>query len=490
MARIELPLHVVRRAAVAVAVAVALVAGGLYGCDRYRDGQARCADGVVERDGECVGVTDGAYTFAPHLADVTAKIREENALVEKEKGDQPYVSVAYLTSFTLTDDDSNSEDSVRHELEGAYLAQYRHNRGDLNATPKIRLLIANSGSRSAHWEHTVGELVASAEGPQRLVAVTGLGPSTSENVTALRTLSEAGLATVASTMTATSIRNIPGFVRAAPTNVDEARAAVAYLKREKRYGTAVVVQDAAKRNLYASTLGAAFTEAYPDARHRLVRETRTFDSSVPDAWPNELRFIPGDLCEAKPRLVYFAGRGRHLTHFLDALANRPCQEQKFTVMAGDDTTNLEPDELAAAAASGVEMLYTGLAHTDMWQRDPSAVSGPSARHFRPGGLLDRWFPADPRYDGQDIMAHDAVLTAAQGVRMASGWRSEVTGPAVGRMFQQMGGGQQVPGASGFLSFGADGNPKDKAVPIMKLTPTGRSELIDVSAPAGRPAGER
>ncbi|MFD9405816.1 branched-chain amino acid ABC transporter substrate-binding protein [Streptomyces sp. NPDC059989] len=488
MVRVEWPLHVVRRVALATAAAVVLAAAVWLGVGWIQDRQSRCADGVVEqgpRD-ECVGVTDGSYSFAPHLDAVRKKILEENERVLANADKEPYVSVAYMTSFTLTAEDSNSAEGIRHELQGAYLAQYRHNRGDLSATPKIRLLIANAGSRSAHWQHTVDELIARKDSPDRLVAVTGLGPSTDENLAAIKRLSENGIAMVGATMTATNIQGINGFVRVAPTNVDEAYAAAGYLKR-RGVGTAVVIQDVAQGNLYASTLGTAFTEAFQEGeKHKLVAERMTYDSSVSSAWQNELRYMPGQLCLQRPQLVYFAGRGRHLTHFLDALSNRSCPEQKFTVFAGDDTTNLTAEQLAHAAETGIEVLYTGLSHPDMYRASPQSVSAPSARNFQQGGLLDQWFPHDPRDDGGALMGHDAVLTAAHGIQMAARWQGQVVGDAVARMFHQMDGSQQVAGASGFISFQNNGNPRNKAVPILRLNAKGIAEFVEVSAADGKP----
>ncbi|MEV6653737.1 branched-chain amino acid ABC transporter substrate-binding protein [Streptomyces sp. NPDC051219] len=488
MVRVEWPLHVVRRIAFGVVAAVALALVGWFGVSWIQDRQARCADGVVERgpDDECVGVSDGSYHFARHLEGVMEKIEAENDEVLKAAGEEPYVSVAYMTSFTLTDDDSNSDESVRHELQGAYLAQQRHNRLDLAGSPKFRLLIANTGSSSAHWRHTVDELIKRKETGDRLVAVTGLGPSTDENLAAVKRLSDHGIAMVASTMTATSIQNIKGFVRVAPTNIDEAYAAAAYLKRQK-VSTAVVVQDVSQGNLYATTLGSAFTRAFPDGSgHRLVAERMTYDSSVRSAWRNELRYMPGQLCHQKPQVVYFAGRGQHLTHFLDAISNRTCQDQQFKVIAGDDTTNLTAKQLAHAAETGVQVLYTGLAHPDMHATAPETVSAPSAKNFQDRGLLAQWFPNDPRHDGQAIMGHDAVLTSALGIQMAARWQGDVTGEAVARMFHQMDGREQVAGASGFISFQNNGNPRNKAVPILRLNPDGRAVFLEVSAARGKP----
>ncbi|MEU8777639.1 branched-chain amino acid ABC transporter substrate-binding protein [Streptomyces sp. NPDC048606] len=492
MPRLEWPLHVVRRVALATVAAMVLVAAFWLGAAWLQERQARCGDGVVEQgpDDECVGVTDGSYVFAPHLDSVSKRIEEENSRVLANADKEPYVSVAYFTSFTTTAEDSNSAEGVRHELQGAYLAQYRHNRGDLAATPKIRLLIANPGSRSARWKHTVDELIARKDGPDRLVAVAGMGPSTKENLAAIQRLSENGIAMVGATMTATNIQNINGFVRIAPTNEDEAYAAAGYLKR-RGVATAVVLQDVAEGNLYASTLGTAFTKAFQEGdKHRLVSERMTYDSSVSSAWQNELRYIPGQLCQQRPQLVYFAGRGRHLTHFLDALSNRSCTDQQFTVFAGDDTTNLSPEQLTHAAETGIEVLYTGLSHPDMYRSAPQAVSAPSAKNFQPGGLLDQWFPHDPRVDGGALMGHDAVLTAAHGIQMAARWQGQVAGDAVARMFHQMDGTQQVAGASGFISFQNNGNPRNKAVPILRLDRKGQVEFVEVSAAEGKPPQEQ
>ncbi|MGQ4517296.1 ABC transporter substrate-binding protein [Streptomyces sp. DW26H14] len=491
MVRIEWPLHVVRRVVAAVVAAAVLAVGGYVAVSWAQRAGERCAAGVVKQGdtGECVGVTDGSYVFSADLKDVEARIKAENDRVAKEAGDS-YVSIAYMTTLTLTSRDSNSAESVRHELEGAYLAQYRHNRGDMRAAPPVRLLIANTGTRSARWRHTVDELVADKDA-DHLVAVTGLGPSTAADLAAIHELSRHQLALVASTMTADDIRNIKNFVRVTPTNTDEAHAAAAFLKAGDTFRTAAIVQDAARGNLYAASLGKAFSAAYPDKRHKLIqpKPTQTFDSSV-DSWQTELDLITSNLCVAKPQLIYFAGRGIHLTRFLDALAHRTCDWSGFTVMTGDDTTNLTADSLHEAAETGVPVLYTGLAHPDMYEKSgksgPRVVDRTSAAAFGPKGLLAQWFPSDPRDDGQAMMAHDAVLTAAKGASLADRGQKHITGNEVARMFEQMQGNNKVPGASGFLTFGADGSPLQKAVPILKLEQDGTSAFVTVSAAEGAP----
>ncbi|NJQ03928.1 ABC transporter substrate-binding protein [Streptomyces zingiberis] len=498
------PTRPVVRWAVCVVVAALVLGTGvpaLY--DWWQQREARCAEGVTRLGplDECVGVSDGVgepdFAFDQHLADIQRRIGKENRRVvdDAEGGNggesesagtggagRSYVTIAYMTSLTVQSDDSNSEGAVRRQLQGAYLAQYRANRGDQPGSQKIRLLVANTGSGAAHWEHTVDQLIemsTAGKRQDRVLAVAGLGPSTDRNRAAMRKLSEHGIAMVASTMTATNLTGIPGLVRVAPTNRDEARAASAFLKRHD-FRSAVIVQDEAEANLYAQTLAEEFRKVYPDKKHHLPEENAGYDASRPDSWEGELYWITRTLCDEKPDVVYFAGRGKHLMTFINSLANRTCQWRDFTVMTGDDTTNLTPSQLRAAAAKGIDVYYTGLAHPDMWRDHPDAVSAPSAEYFQEGGWMSKTFPSDPRDDAQALMAHDATLTCVRAVRMAAHEGSTLTGAATARMFRQMRGrNQQVEGASGFLAFRNNGDPLNKAVPILKLERDGHFTLDDV-----------
>lgn len=489
----------VRKAAYALALllvlGVAVPAVWLWQRD---DGPVRCAEGVVERGPleECVGVTDGrtrdAFGDDRRLDRVLAKIgalNEEVAERSTKKG-VDYATVAYMTSFTVEKDDTNSRESVRRELQGAYLAQYRANRGDERGSPGIRLLVANTGSRSGQWQHTVDELIRLSKVEQkqdRVLAVAGLGPSTETNKKVLKRLAKHKIAMVASNMTATDLPQVSGFARVSPTNRDEALAAARYLKsesfREERFPgdkdvTALVVKDSDPDNGYAASLAAEFKKVYPGKGHTLLEKDRpsTFDASNPDVWPGEIKTIAKDLCIPKPDVVYFAGRGKHLTNLLDALSNRPCPEKSFTVMAGDDTTNLTVEELKEAAKRDITVLYTGVAHPEMLDDAGKSAVTPSAAYFRDGGWMSKTFPADPRTDGQAMVSHDATLVAIHGVQNLEGNGSPPSGAGVGQMFRHMYNNQTVQGATGRLSFHADGNAENKAVPIMLLGSDGRFQL--------------
>lgn len=494
MVRFEWRLDRVKRV-VAVVAALAVVAVAVPVVTSWlEERRERCSSGVVkkpvqgEQGGEeCVGVTDGSHVFEPNLANVppqhqlggvSNKIKKENDRVKKENEEKgtPYVTVAYMTTLTLTEEDSNPPESIRNELEGAYKAQRRHNAGDLKTTPRIRLLIANTGSDSAHWKHTVDELTKLRDSSDRLVAVAGLGPSHPNNIDAIKALSKRKLATVASIMTDSDLGQIENFARVPPTNDDQASAAARYL-HDKDYDSAALVEDTAERNPYASSLGPAFSRAFKAGGGDLDDDLElSFDSSSANRMESEMRLMPSQLCQEKHQAIYFAGRGKHLKLFLDALANREnCTDRDFTVISGDDSSNLTAEELREASDTGIDVLYTGIAHPDMWEADQSAVSKRADQLFK---------KTDD--DGQAIVAHDSVVTVSQALAMLNDTDGEENGESVGGMFYKMR-QHKVPGASGWISFDERGNPRDKAIPILQLKRSGRAHLEDVSSPTGSTA---
>src|SRR6266436_521565 len=86
---------------------------------------ASCGPGVnrMGQFGECIGVTDGRVVFAtdePFRS--KEKELEDKILAQNQAVTEPYVSIALLTPLTLQPTDSETEDSLLHELVGAYAA--------------------------------------------------------------------------------------------------------------------------------------------------------------------------------------------------------------------------------------------------------------------------------------------------------------------------------------------------------------------------------
>lgn len=190
-----------------IAVAVLGSVGG-YAVDRALTPEDRsCAPGVERPEGstECVGVNGDGHDFGvPTLAEIAGLIREENRTLKSGE----YATVALL--LPLTSPDSGMRDKVLSEIQGAYARQYRANHESNSETPKIRLVLANTGKGNAHWRTTVDRLKTMTGGEDRLRAVSGVATSSTEIREAVTALTGAGIAVVGTTITADDIANGPG----------------------------------------------------------------------------------------------------------------------------------------------------------------------------------------------------------------------------------------------------------------------------------------
>ncbi|GAA1293571.1 ABC transporter substrate-binding protein [Saccharothrix xinjiangensis] len=443
----------------------------------------RCADGVTRTEtGECVGVTDGGYAFAPELAGVQGLIRAENESVLATG--KEFVSIALMVPMTLTEQDSIPVEWVRHHLQGAYVAQHRANHDAATGDrPLVRLLLANPGSALARWEPVVAELERRRAAPDHLVAVAGIGLSLATSRDAMARLSAAKIPMFGSTLTADDLGDIDGLLRMAPTNAAQARAAAVHVKAGAR--TALLIQDDTEAELYPRTLAESFSAAFADADHRFTGQTEFFDSRLSGVGNTFLQMIP-NICTARPDVVYFAGRGEQLLVLVAQLVERNCKDHRIRIMTGDDLSAVAfPGDLARRAAdAGVEVLFTALAHPDAW-REAAAEFDPAATYYLRDAVCTVCFPVlfpdDSLDDASAIMAYDAVLTAVRTARLAGVPPDRrMSTEDLLQVRNRLHGEYSVAGASGRLSFDERGSPTAKVVPIMRVQPDGTARFAHLA----------
>ncbi|MFJ2110880.1 MULTISPECIES: ABC transporter substrate-binding protein [unclassified Streptomyces] len=492
---------------VAAALTVLLLVGGSLAWF-MRPEPAGCAPHVkrFEEAGgaHCVGLTDDGSLFSENLKTVAGLIEEENRAVMRaaEKGTASYVSIVYLMGMKPGKGDSKNPESVRHELEGAYTAQYQANHhrqgGD---TPKIRLLLGDTGNTDEQREYTMGRIDARLA-EARIVAIAGLGTSLTDTEEMAARLASWKIASVGSVITADRLGAIRGLVRVAPPNADQAAAAVQFLRTPEYRSTKVlVVEDANKDDLYTKSLAASFGRTFPG--NRLVHaQTMQYDSANKGQIATYFTNQMSNLCLAAPDVVYFAGRGRDLPDFLGPLTGRHCKHTRLTVISGDDTSQVLQadgfDDVKQSLRDGnIRLLYTGLAHPDAWELAPEFFDAAAVAPFRePDGIYRKSFN-DKLVDGQAIMGHDAVRTAVKVIRMSysdakTSW--EVKRGGVKDMLTALSGANAVEGAGGWISLRNNGSPERKAIPVIEIAAGGRTTAVDVLSGAGsgepyRPAGQ-
>ncbi|GAB2701711.1 ABC transporter substrate-binding protein [Kitasatospora kifunensis] len=477
----------------ALVAVLALLGGGLYAL--LQPPGTGCATGVARRgpDHVCVGLSNGSFPFTTDLAQLSGLVQAENQRVldaAAKPGGAPWVSVVYLLPMLPSEDSTNTADSMRHELEGAYTAQWEanhsHSYGD---SPQIRLLLANPGGYDAQRTYTLDQIEAQRTA-QHIVAVAGLGTSTAATRASILRLTQENIAAFGSVITADDLSDIPGLVRVAPPNADEAAAAAAYLTKDHPGAKVLLVQDRKAGDLYSSTLADQFGKSYPAGQ--LVQQPMEYDSSKSDVSTYFTQQM-ANVCLADPDVIFFAGRGIDLPRFLAPLSKRYCAQKTLTVISGDDASQVEQsagisDVKEALRLGNIKLLYTGLAHPDAWTLRPQSYSPTAIAPFLAGGEFVNAFPHESLADGQAIMGHDAMLTAVSAIRDAAlGGNDQVSGQDVVQMLTALYGASAVSGASGLISLDSHGNPVNKALPIVELSPDGQVRTVAVSSRTGTPS---
>ncbi|MDF3301882.1 hypothetical protein [Streptomyces tropicalis] len=486
----------------ALLVTAALVTGLVLAVRALLHEDRSCAPGVARPAGsaECVGVSTSAYDFGrPRYREAVRAIDRENRSL-KPGG---FVTVALFLPFTSSTP-SNLND-VQHELQGAYLAQYQANHESNGETPAIRLVLANPGATGAYWRGTVDRLDAMTRSADRLRAVAGIGQSTDANQQAVRELTRRGIPVVGSSITADDLADgeggrdpYPGLARVSPTNTDEARALASFAKVST--GRSLLVYDK-PGDPYTRTLQRAFSGLVGNSPYEPQPFTPPDDRSQEGTTANTFRQITDLVCDTSRSTdtILFAGRHTQLRQFVNALGGRGCQDRRFTVLTGDEGSYLTGDRALdrAALAHRLSVRFAALAHPDAWAKDAPATGGSAAAVRTLRALLAQAAraPAGPLGpvaldDGQLIIAYDAVRLAVHGIRQATSGGTVVPPPLadVGLQWPQVKGSLRVDGASGWICLDAHGNPYDKAVPVVELTPQGGSRFVKVAWPEGRPPG--
>ncbi len=482
---------------IGIILAVALAGTGIAVFVIYqRDASATCmnrgATIVVHEgaNGECIGVSDGSYDFAPALAPVDRLIAAENKRV-LDSG-TAYVSVAYVAAMTIGNTTITSVTNLKHSIEGTYAAQYYANHLNPDGpAPLIRLLLVNDGSGADEWQPAVRDIITDVSA-QHVVAVTGLGQSLATTKHAAETLSAAGIPMVGATISADDFDNIRGLVRVAAPNKEEAAAAFQYMEQRLHPKTAMLIEDVNKADSYAETLAAQFSADDTSDRKLRVLHPEAYDTGLPyGVYSNTISQMSADICLARPDVILFAGRGRDLVTLIQSMGSRLCSAQPFTIISGDDANQaVARADLQAALRSGITVYYTGIANPHEWSGSvPAGVSSG-------GDALDAFekvftaaFPGQPLDDGQAMTGYDAARTAIKAIRLV--W-PQASATAVSGELSALHGPRAVPGAGGFLDYyglynqGDGSNPVGKAIPILQIQPAGGIGFVMLTWPGGYP----
>jgi hypothetical protein len=459
---------------------------------------------VVQHEGptgECVGVTDGSFSFDPALTGIEHEILHENEEITAAHPTD-YVSVVMLLPISNVNGSIMSITDILEQLRGAYTEQYAAN-NDNGLTPYIQLLIGNDGYQANQSKGAVG-IIENAVPADHVAAVTGIGVSLTTTQNAVTDLTRDDIPVIGATITSDSFDNIKNLVRVSPSNTSEISVALAYTRA--RYSRAVIVEDQNTGDTYDSSLVAGF-EKFADAGHQFV-DTEPYDTTQRDqaqstaaqqaaenVVQNRISLMPADICVAEqsgPAVVLFAGRGGDLAQLVTDLKNRPC-DTPITIMSGDDVTNMSfTPAVQAGLDSGVTLDYVGVANPEEWSQGDSPAVAKGRKGFATfESGYDALFPGTSLTDGNSMMAYDAVLTSVSAIRLTT--QEQPPPDAVDATLGALQGAHTVFGSSGPIAFdtnysnsGDASNPVDKPVPVLQIGKDGEALFLALYWPSGTP----
>jgi len=281
-------------------------------------------------------VTDGSLVFDPGsaaMAAVEGAIAKENAQVRKNGH---YVSVALLDPFTYSNSGDVSLDRMVDEMRGAYLAQLAANADNLIG---VQLLLVNEGTTAEELQGTAVRQIEAREGRDHIVAVAGLGISTTVSESAARALAGDNMAMFGALPTADQFnsRNFPGYDQVTPNVSDQAAVLASVLPG---LSSAVLICDQQANDLYTQDEQGDFQADDKRLRVNLYPYTPHTPSTN-----GQFATIAQNVCDVPgtPPDVFYAGRVSTLSALIAQFQQSTgCTGKRVTLVTTGDADGLDP----------------------------------------------------------------------------------------------------------------------------------------------------
>ncbi|MDH2424653.1 hypothetical protein [Sphaerisporangium sp. TRM90804] len=446
--------------------------------------------------GECVGLGEDGFVYAPQLARVLGAIDENNEAVLSSG--RPYATVVYFGKLTVQGEAriglTDPLTDIHGELAGITMAQDRliANSGD-GSKLQMRVLVANAGADFRYAEQVAGDVLRQARRDPSVVGVVGLGESRPQVQKAIQLLGRTALPVITTTATFDDLGRrgdafIPSFFPLAPPNSELAATAARWARaglpgREVPPArTAVVFADTSVADLLGRDLGARFARAFGDGAR-----------TVGYANAAELETRVGEVCSAQgggePDLAYYAGRSAQFGAFIDAISKSQCH--RLTVLANDDVTQYVNDHAPQLGANNrVRVMYVALASPNAWEAVPRQFRTDFYQRFDAflASLGMKGLPAielpSREYAVQARDAAETLMQAAQAAYTGQGGPAAPPGdPGVvdrGGVLLALEKLEEIDGDSGLVKLhgaGDGAHALDRPVLLVAVDPDGRQVVV-------------
>lgn len=511
----------------AVALIVTAAAGTVVGTMQDGSGgdpqewHMQTPDTPGQRDGQCIGITDGRFAFgSPNLIvlGLLAALHRQNVIAMAD----PHIDVAL--NVTLTDPATPCApspapvaqaggrgpdcaqgagtripaDSLAHssenvtaaytELRGALMAQCEYNNAE-GHKPKLRILIANAGSAYQFAGELAQRETELADHDPLFAAALGLYQSRQSTFQAEQILDAHHVPVVVSAASADGITVSPAdgskpfdaLARLAATNDRETARIVAFLTGDLKASRPCLIGSTTGTDTF-TTNWTADLRAHWRATHGSEIPTTTYDASSPNDDVNaELAINPGACgkpgAAGRYNAIVFSGRAQDLQYVLQALRtwNYP---PGVPVIGGDDLSNLvaNPEPTMIGDSDDRSIYFADFGFT-------------APQHRGDPYYLEEFADSYPRVLGPENIATGHLYTAFNALWLLGKSAATVNAQTAGHGITV--GGQQmrdnissriratcgptaVLGASGMISFDANGDPMRGLIVINRMDSTGKA----------------
>ncbi|WP_203982579.1 hypothetical protein [Sphaerisporangium rufum] len=402
------------------------------------DETGRCAPGIRRMEsGECVGISDGGFAFAPQMSRVLAEIQRQNRRILD--GGHPYVTVVYLGKLTrpagAADNDAMTD--IHGELAGLAVEQRRLLGIADGSQLQMRVLVANAGNDFQYAPEVAEDVLAMIATDPTVIGVVGLGESKEKVRQAIRVLARRAVPVITTTSTYDDLGRhenravIRSFFPLAPPNSELAATAARWAKEGRPdrgirpARNAMVFTDTRPGDLLGRDLGARFVKAFnAGAGPGVTADFVEFSGGA--ALGEKVTEVCGR--RVRPDLVYYTGRSPQFGAFVAALGKSQCDH--VTIMANDDVTQYVNDHATELGRNArVRVTYVALSSPAAWHDVPAQHRTDFYGQLDDllGSLDMRRLPAvelpsrDYAVQAQD--AADALMRAAQAAFADQGARS-------------------------------------------------------------------
>lgn len=479
------------------------------------------SDTVVQfvQSGECIGISDGAFSFDTTLVERSSNYLQlkHNTLQELRTDHYAQAKALWETAHVTNDaemliyfEDQRVLDSHlpyinivvaamltgtyyqlgRDELQGAYVAQREANSScELDRCVQVRLLVANTSSGSGTLDRalnasTLANMIVQKETQYQIKGVMGW-PFSGQTANVAQILGPSRIPMVSETASSDSLSSTSYFWRVVPPDISQAKIDASYALKKLQVKKVAVFYDVS--DPYSRSLGEAFIkQILPQAK--VIKEFYTIGKTTEE----EMGAYLSDAFRQAPdlNLVYFSGYAGDASLLINRLP--PVQlYPDLKLMGGDalyDTGSYITKNFPPAAFG--RLYFSTFAYPDSWQaigKEPQQFFCEYSLDFDPktacpGPLTNKVYHYN-RTSEAGILSYDATLILIKGsnvvIKQSSPQDPINFSPSdLQQALTQITGTGGVQGASGWISFGPDGNPLNKTVELVSLDSNGQTHMED------------